>query len=254
MIGVKYGSFNMQANGFRVTDTDVYSAPEKAIQADSLAERDGALVVKQQYKSKVFKVEGWFKKDGITLAETARDEFMLAMSKTNQPFDIDYKGGIRRYLASAQNIIVSKKGISSFGFSVQFLSPDGMGWDTASTALIASANITTSSAEIPVSIQGTYKADPTTRLSFFTVAGGTGKTVSIGNAATLRQIQITRDWVSGDVLEIDTLNGYVRVNGIDTDFIGQLPSFQPGDNALSYVDGFTSRDVTVTSSYTRRWL
>ncbi|WOI85999.1 phage distal tail protein [Rhodococcus qingshengii] len=254
MIGVKYGSFNMQGNGFRVTETDVYNAPENSIQADAMAERDGSLVVKQQYKSKIFKVEGWFRKDSLAEAEQARDAFMLAMSRKNQPFDIEYAGGIRRYLASAQNIIVSKLGASSFGFSVQFLSPDGMGWDTSSTALIASASVTTSSAEIPVSVKGTYKAEPATKVQLFTVTGGTAKSVSIGNASTLRQIQITRDWVSSDVIDIDTLNGVVRVNGIDQDFIGQLPEFEPGDNALSYVDNFTDRDVTITGSYTSRWL
>lgn len=254
MIGLKYGSFNLQADGFRVTGTDIYSAPTNKIQADQLAERDGSLIVKQQYDSKTFTVEGWFRKSSIAEAEQARDELMCAMAVKNQALDIDYAGGVRRYLASPQNVIVSRIGLSSFSFSIEFLSPDGMGWDLDSTALILGETITTSGATISMTVGGSYKAQPTITLVFNSITGGTGKTVTVSNASTLRQIRITRDWLTGDRLEINTLAGTVFVNNIAADFSGQLPEFDAGIGRLGYNDDFSARNVTLSAEYVKRWL
>ncbi|MDI3211759.1 phage tail domain-containing protein [Arthrobacter sp. AL12] len=254
MIGVSYGDFNMQANGVTVTATDVYSAPTNSIQADELAERDGALIVQQKFQKKAFKVEGLIRKATQQELEQTLDAFKLAMSKKNQGFDVAYAGGIRRYLASVQNNIISSRGITSVGFSIEFLSPDGMGWDLESTSLITSASNTTSNTTVSLSVGGSYKADPYIKVTVGAVTGGTSKTITLSNAATLRSIAVTRTWVAGDVLEVDTLKGLVLVNGAAHDFTGQLLSFEPGDGGLGYLDDFTTRSITITSSYTRRWL
>jgi hypothetical protein len=254
MIGVKFGDFNMQADGVVVTDTDVYSAPANKIQADPLAERDGALVVKQQYDSKVFTVEGYIRKDSLAELEQMMDTFKGAMARKSQAFDVDYAGGIRRYLASAQNIMLSKSSLTTAGFSVQFLSPDGMGWDLDSTPLISSANTSQSNTTISLSVGGTYKADPIVTVTVNTLTASGDKTITLTNAATLRSISVTRTWTAGDVLEIDTLKGLVLVNGQAHDFTGQLLSFEPGDGGLGYLDDFSARDVTINANYTRRWL
>lgn len=254
MIGVKYGDFNLQANGVTVTGTDVYSAPTNAIQADELAERDGALIVKQQYQKKTFTVEGIIRKATIVELEQALDAFKLAMSKKNQGFDVDYAGGIRRYLVSAQNNIISQRGITSAGFSIQFLSPDGMGWDLDSTVLISPTAVTLSNQTVSLNVGGSYKADPLIKVTVAAVTGGVAKTITLSNAATLRSIAVTRTWVAGDVLEVDALKGSVLVNGAAHDFSGQLLSFEPGDGGLGYLDDFTTRSVTINGSYTRRWL
>jgi len=254
MKAIKYGSFDMQANGVVVVDTDVYSAPLNKIQADSLAERDGALVVKQQYDSKPFTVTGYIRKATQVDLENWIDTFKAAMAIRSQPFDIDHGGSVRRYLASARNIILTRKGLTTAAFSVEFLSPDGMGWDTSSSSLISSMGVTTSTLSITFTVGGSYKAEPIIRVTINTITGGTTKTVQLTNGTTLRTLSIQRTWVAGDVLELDTLKGQLLVNGLATDYKGSLPSFDPGANTLVYTDDFTARDVTILSSYTRRWL
>jgi len=108
MIGLKYGDFDLQANGVTTTDTDLYSAPQNAVQADDLAEADGSLIVQQRYKSKTFTITGRLRTDTVALTDQLIDTFKIAMSRKNQAFDIDYAGGIRRYLATAQNIIITR--------------------------------------------------------------------------------------------------------------------------------------------------
>lgn len=254
MIGLKFGSLDLQANGIRVTSTDVYSAPSNNIQADALAERDGSLIVQQRFKSKTFKIEGLLRMDSRTEVEQLRDTFLLGMSQKNQAFDIDYAGSIRRYLTSAENIIISDQSISTMAFTVNLLSPDGVGWDIDNSALIASSNTTAASSLIPITVGGTYKAEPTITVMVNTVTGGTNQTITLGNGETLRSMSVTRTWANGDRLEIDSLKGTVFVNGVAADFRGQLPSFAPGAGTLSYLDSFTTRDTTITASYARRWL
>jgi len=255
MRAIKFGAFDMQANGVFVVDTDVDSAPTNNIQADELAERDGALVVKQQYTSKPFTVTGYLRKNTPEELDTLMDVFKGAMAIKSQPFDIEHAGSVRRYLASVKNNILTRRGsLTSAVFSIEFLSPDGMGWDTASRSLISSTNVTSSNASLPLVVEGTYKAEPIIRVTINTVSGSTAKTLSVGNANTLRTLSITRTWAAGDVIEMDTLKGQLLVNGLAAEYRGSLLAFEPGANALIYTDDFTTRDVTILSSYTRRWL
>lgn len=264
MIGLKFGNFNLQSGGVTktgadglgvtVTGTDVYSAPQNKIQADTLAESDGALIVKQQYTSKTFSVEGYLRADTIAALEALIDRFKVAMSQKNQGFDLDYAGGVRRYLASYQNMIIAKRSNTTASFSVELLSPDGMGWDVDSTALIEPTGLTSSNVTLPIDVGGSYMAEPIIQVALNTVTGGTNRTVSISNATTLRGMAITRDWAAGDMLEINSLKKTVYVNGIVQEFTGQFPSFAPGIGALQYVDDLGARDATIQASYTRRWL
>lgn len=254
MIGILYGSFNMQADGVTVTDTNVYSSPPNKIQADKLAESDGALVVKQQYDSKTFTVEGYLRADTLTDLELLMDAFKAAMAVKNQAFDIDYAGGVRRYLASSQNVILAKSSNTTAGFSVEFLSPDGVGWDVESTSLLTPTGITLSNVLSSITVGGTYQAEPLIEVTINTITGGTDKTLTVSNGTSLRGLSVTRTWTAGDVLEIDTLTKSVYVNDIPVEFSGQFPRWMVGAGSIGYLDNFSARDITIEASYTRRWL
>lgn len=254
MIGFKFGTYDMQAAGVVVTSTNIYDAPHNDIQAAELPERDGALIVQQRYKSKPFSVEGYIQKDSVSALESARDAFLTAMSVKNQSFDIDYAGGVRRYLASATNIALGRGAPTTFSFSVEFLSPDGMGWDLTSSQLLAPSNVSTSAQSFPVTAGGSYQAEPLISVTVSSVTGGTAKTITLSNGVSLRGISIKRTWTSGDVLEVNTLNKTVFVNNVATDFTGQFPIWSTGAGTIEYLDDFTTRNCSISASYTKRWL
>jgi phage-related protein len=253
-IGVKFGSYDMQDDGVVVSETDVYSAPPNDIQAVELAGRDGALIVQQRYKSKRFTADGHIQKDTIVELETTLDAFKAAMASKNQAFDIDYAGGVRRFLASAENIIIARKGPTTCGFSVEFLSPDGMGWDIDGIALLSPTSVSASAQTYAVTVGGSYMAEPLLTYTLSSVTGGTNKTVTLSNGGSLRGLSVTRTWSSGDVLEVDSLKKTVYVNDVPTDFLGQFPTWQPGAGTLDYLDDFTTRTASVQMTYTRRYL
>lgn len=256
MIGLKYGEYSLQQTGrLWAVDTDIYDAPENEVQSDELAEADGAIVVKQRYKSKVFTVSGVLRTDTISETMALMDEFKTAMSRKNLSFDLDHGSEVRRYLATARNIAFSRRpGMRSRGWSVEFLSPDGMGWDLESRALLEPTGITVANLLTTLDVDGSYKAQPLITIVVNSVTSGTDKTITVSNGRTLRAMRVTRDWVAGDKLEIDCLKQTVFVNDAAHDFRGQFLEFEPGETSIGYIDDFSARDATLSVSYTRRWL
>lgn len=253
---IKYGSFDLQTANVTVTDTDIYAAPNNLVQADKIANADGAVVVKQLYDSKTFTLNGFIHgTDSIQATDLLIDQFKAAMSMKNQPLDISFNGTTRRYLATAQNVIISRsKGLTTAGFSVQMLSPDGMGWDVMSSSLLIPTSVTAANAALTITVAGSYNAEPLITYTVNTFTGTTTNTITISNGTTLRGLWITRTWTAGDHVEIDALKKTVFVNNVPTDFKGQFPKWDIGAGVLSWLDDFTARDATITASYTARYL
>lgn len=257
MIGRKFGSFNLQdpTNGIWVTGSDIYSSVTNNIQADSLAETDGARVVKQQRSSKTWTEQGVLRSNSRAGLEGLIDSFKLALAKKNQAFDLDYASGTRRYLANVRNLaIADNHGLNTVIWNAEFFCADGVGWNLATEELLASSAFTANSASWTTATIGSYMVEPNISITYGTITGGTAKSVSINNGETLRGLTIARTWVSGDVIEVDSLNKRVYVNNQPADFTGQFPVWEPGTAVISYLDDMTTRSATILVSYTPRWL
>lgn len=253
-IALKYGAFDLQTDKITTTDTDIYSPPKNNVQADKLAGADGAVIVKTNFEPKTFTVAGRIR--GSTREETEKliDAFNTAMMQPNQAFDIARSGDIRRYVSTAQGIIISTSGHNTAGFSVDFMCPTGVASDTYNTALLSPSNVATSTASLGVTVGGTYQAEPVIKLKINTLTGGAAKRITVTNGSTMRGVSVTRNWIAGDTIEIDCLRKTVFVNSVPTDYLGQFPVWVVGPGVIAYSDDFTARDVTIESIYVRRWL
>lgn len=100
-------------------------------------------------------------------------------------------------------------------------------------------------------VDGSYIAEPLVTVTLSAVTGGTGS-VSLFNASTNQGITISGTFTDGDVIEVDSLNYTVLINGVNTDFEGLFPVFPPGSQRIGYSDTFSSRTVTVTVEYNVR--
>ncbi|MDV7992056.1 phage distal tail protein [Rhodococcus sp. IEGM 1374] len=251
---MQFGAFNLQDDRVRTVETDVYSPPKNDVQSDRLAGGDGAVIVKRSFDQKIFSIRGTLKADTREDLERLINEFNTAIFQPNQAFDIDYAGMVRRFVATAQNVIITTRGFTTAGFSVEFVCPSGVGSDTFNTVMLNATAVTTATASLAVNVGGTYKAEPTIRMTVNAVTGGATKRVAITNGSTQRGVSIVRTWAVGDVLEIDSLNKTIYVNNAPVDYIGQFPVWPAGAGVIGYVDEFTTREVTLNGFYVRRYL
>src|SRR3954451_23038170 len=121
MIAVSYGTLDLQSGGICVTDTDVDSPPKNRVQAEGLAEADGSVIVKESYESKTFKVEGYLKATSISGLDSLLDTFKTALNVKPADFDIDHAGSTRRFVATPQNLTISRpRGLNTATFTVEF--------------------------------------------------------------------------------------------------------------------------------------
>lgn len=120
------------------------------------------------------------------------------------------------------------------------------------SAVIATMNTTDSTSAITFTVSGSATAEPQISVTFNTVSGGTGKSVSVFNAITNQGITIDGDFQTGDVLEIDSMEMVATLNGSNKDFTGTFPTFPPGGQQLVYSDTFTSRNVDVVINANQR--
>ncbi len=256
MIGILFDVFSLQAAGVYTTQTDVYSAPARQLDAEKLANADGSVVVNDSLQSKVFTCEGYMVADTVSDLDELIDTFKTNLNKRDGNFDIDYASSIRRYVATPRNITISRpKGLNTAGWSVEFFCANPVGSDIAESTLLAATIITSSSSIAAMTIAGSYIAEPVITVTITAVTGGTtNKSISISNDTTLRGITVTRDWIVGDVLEIDCLNKTLYVNNTVVDYTGQFLKWDPGNSGLSYLDDFTTRSVTLSAVYYRRFI
>lgn len=253
---VRFDVLNLQ-DGLNIftTDTNVYDSPPVLLQTEKLAETDGTVIVKKTLDAKTFKVEGYMQTDTTANLDLLIDSFKRGLNKQSQTFDIDYAGSTRRYIATPQNVALSRsKGLNAAGWSVEFYCANPVGMDITSSSLLGATIITSSTATSSIVVDGSYKAEPIIFVTLNSLTGAGNNTITVSNDATLRGVSVTRTWAAGDVLEIDCLNKTVYVNNGVVPFAGQFPSFDPGNGGIDYLDDFTARNASISATYTRRFL
>src|SRR4029450_8226212 len=106
--------------------------------------------------------EGYVTADSIADLDTLIDEFKAALdTESSDYFDIDYGGSVRRYVATPQNLIITRpKGLNTAALSLEFICASPVGEDVDSLTFLASTAITSSSVLTDVVVDGSYTAEP----------------------------------------------------------------------------------------------
>lgn len=257
MITLTYNGYSLQGGSIVTTETDVLTPPKRPVQVDKIAHANGGKIVQQFFDPKTFTVSGYIQANSLTAMQAQLDMFKSAMHQQNGVLLVQVDNNPARaiYCTAQQVTVANKKGSTTATFTVEFVSADGMQWDTGATSsLFTSTVVTASNTQIAATVLGSYQAQPDIKLTYTSLSATGTQTVSISNGATLKGVTVSRVWVSGDTLEINCLTQLVYINGIAVDFIGQFPIWDPGNGSLRYVDTFTARNATITAPYQQRWL
>lgn len=249
---VVYDGFSFADNGIVLTSVDHLTLPSRENQVERLANRNGGVLVQSQLGTKPIYLEGYYVGSSVTDAQNMYDTLAQALNRQERPLDIPHAGGTRHYTATPENLIIKQPdGLNRLTFSFEFVVPEGNSYDEALTTLV-DTTITTASTTIPLSVLGSVTARPYITLEFTSVTGGTAKTVTLRNARDFIGLTITRDFVTGDTITIDSENFQIYINGVLTEPDGRMPTWTPGTGSMFYSDTFTNRTVDITATYVRK--
>lgn len=179
----------------------------------------------------------------IKILQGLKKDLVVAQSKTT-----------RRYICTLADVVVQSGGTSYWEADLVFTCVDRFGYDTAYTAIANLTGIASGIRSDQFTVDGSAPSQcPVIQVKITAVTGGTSGTILVGNQNNGQQLTITRTWVVGDILIVDTLNQNVSVNGVEVSFSGAFPEFTQGLGVLTYFDSFTTRTFDYLAYYYKRY-
>jgi phage-related protein len=228
--------------------------PDIDLKAIDLVRNDGAIVVSSRFKKKVIQVFGYILAPNRQAYEAAFDELKWRLSAKQRSLVLVQAGSERIYTATVSQVTESFVEGGKTYITMQFDCNDPYGRDGNKQSYTEAA-FTTAVKAIAHTFLGYADILPKFTVTITAVSGGTSKTVNIGNSVTGQQISVTRTWVAGDVLVVDSDTQKVTVNGVVVDFAGFFPVFSPRTAYAQYSDNFTtSRTASVLVEYPKKYL
>jgi len=249
MNDVVFDGFSFIDNNLVITEIDYMTVAPRMNQLETRANRDGADLVQSLLGVKPITIAGYYAPNTILEAQNMYDILVKALNRQQRPLYVPHAGSTRKFIVTPENIIISEpQGLNRITFSFQFVVPEGKSISDSSVIMV-SQTVTTSTATIPLTIQGSAKARPLITLQYGSVSGGTGGVVSVRNARDFIGITVTGNFVTSDTLTIDSDNFQIFKGTTLLPPVGRLPSWEAGAGSLYYSDTFASRSVTITAVY-----
>jgi hypothetical protein len=206
------------------------------------------------YKERVIPVRVGIAMPTRSLAEASLDTLMGLVQGIEKELNIPQSGTRRVYTCTFQESEEVTGGGSYIEHILYFTCSDRFGYDVNPTLLLQFIGFTSGQRTDQLVLGGSAEWQaPVITYTLNSVTDGTQGTISIGNNSTGQQVSVTRDWLAGDVLEINARTPSVKVNNVDTDFTGAIPEWKPGVGYIAYSDTFTSRSISGNVRVTQRY-
>ena len=258
MTTITFDSNDLQTASILTESIEHSSIPTKDVKLYALAHANKSVIPHVSYPSKRIRISGTLIAASIVAMDALEDTFKSYFRGTDKNLDIGHNSGTRRYIATVNGMSIDRPGGLQYAkFNIEFVCTDPFGRNTSTSSALSADNRTLASYDDDDYVfLGTAPFQlPVITILYDAISGGTAKTVSYGNGDTGQTISITRTWVAGETLVIDTFNRTVMVDSVEVDFTGAFPIFEPGASSLIYTDDFTtSRTFDIDVDYYPRYL
>jgi len=249
---VTFDGFNFTANNLVITNLDYMTVAQRENQIDKRANRDGGILVQSLLGTKPILIEGYYTGTTQVDAQNMYDTLVAALNRQQRVLSVPHAGGYRRFTCTPSNIVISQpNGYNRVTFSIQFVVPEGNSVEP-NTSILVNAAITTTTQTIPLTVAGSVRARPVLTLTFTSIVGGTGATITIRNGRDFIGLTISGNFVTGDTLIVDADNMSITLNGVKQTPVGRIPTWETGGGSLYYSDTFTSRTGTLLGTYNQK--
>lgn len=240
LVSVQLNSFSLQSSTV-VSSTIAHDAgPPIQLSALKATRQDGEKLISSIYAPKTITIAGRIKGTSQSDLETNLDTFKKSVAVVEGNLDIEYAGGYRRYVVALQSTAIERAHyhLTFVPFSITFRVYDppfgkqvaSLGGSLTENEFFTSSAISALAVEETFTFDGTAKPKPTFR---FTVdRPGSLRTIRMRNRTTFQEISISNEFLSGDVVTIDTEDQEVLLNGLQDDYEGMFPEFELGTNKV----------------------
>lgn len=255
-VAVSFDSFDLQDGTYNTTRLNPVGAPNRSVDMLPIARADGSVMVFQKFDAKTIRLEGYINSATREDLEADIDALKVATRPESGVLEFDWGTGVRMYDCVANlSIERGQENISFVPFTIEFQSESPFATDGTSDSLVTAQNNTTGSASIPITVTGTYDAQPVVTISIVAINPSvTASELTIGNANNSQYLAVNEIFTAGDELVIDCKNYRCFLNGNFVPSIGQFPYFAPGAGVLEYSDNCTTRDINITATAEKRYL
>lgn len=241
---VKFNSNDIsQVEGVWLYNYDATTLPTRDINIHKLARRSLSIVTSAEYSQKaipvLMKVCAGTRQD----TESTLTQIKGLLQPQNGELVVLQSNREYKYTATMNEFNIEWDGSNAY-VQIVFLASTPVAESTDKDSLFS---FTTSLPSDGASfiVEGSSTAEPVTTLVYTAATGGTGS-FSLFNASTNQGITVSGTFTTGTIVEIDSSNYTVLINGASTDFEGLFPVFPPGSQRVGYSDTFTTRTVTLT--------
>ena len=264
---ITFNSNDLQTDNIITNAIDHTNIPEKVANLYQVANANKSAIPGIDYPSKTITISGVIKGieqvvDGVVTQtaqnnlDTMIDTFKGYLNGKEKNLDINYGGSTRRYIATQNTVSITRSGNKVFApFKVEFICTQPFGIDTTATVITNTVGHTSATLNMTPTIAGTAPYQLPVFTITLTALTGTGDYIMLSNSNNGQEMLIYGYGLkNGDVLVIDCVNRIVTLNGVLIDYNGVFLELEPGANALTYTDGFTTRTVTIYGEYYKRYL
>lgn len=255
-LALSFGGVDLAAlPGIELLVRDVNGYPNRNLSTHKVARADKSIVTSAEFSSKNIVLSGNLKaSDGNrSTAESQWQTVKSYLGQQEKELVITQYGQDVAYTATVARISDTFTG-GYLEWQIEFFCADPIGRDLSVSTFIDSKTITTATDNSNVTVEGSHYASPVITEVLNSGTGLTSQSVTVKNAETGLGITVTRTWTAGETLEIDCLERTVRVNGSFVDYSGGFPTFYPGSRTVSYIDTFTTRSVSFSATYIKRYV
>ena len=240
--------------GLQIVATDPYRMPTRELNTDKIANTDKSVTSSAFYKEKKINITCDIARNTRALLDDSIDQLNLILQAREATLVVTFGSSTRQWTATLANIAMTDPQGGYARVTLEFECANGIGQDVNSTTLFSN-NLTGSSNTQSFVLGGTaYWQQPIITITYSALTGGTSKVVTVGNSAIGQSISITRTWAAADVLEIDCAAKTVKVNGVEVEFTGAIPEWNPGSGSMDYSDTLTTRTRSTSAIYYKRYI
>lgn len=248
---------DIQSSNFVLKTITHDGSPNQSVQLQKIARRDGQKLISASFEPKTITIAGTVKGSTMADLEYQLDRIKRLCSLSNSKLDIEYAGGVRRYIVTSTSFAVTRAGfhLTFCPFSVSFECYDpafaqnvgSLGGSRTYNDALSVENQQLQVLESTISFDGS--APPQPRTTYILDNGQNVKEIWERVIGTKNIIVVGTAFTSGDRVVIDSENRVVLLNGRPINYDGIFPEYQIGDQTIqTIISQRGTNDMTAAAS------